>query len=136
MATASDTRAKSAHGVDTHVGRRVRELRKALRLSQQDLARHLDLTFQQVQKYERGLNRISASKLYEIAQVLRVPVAYFFDGYDADEAASSGIGLQSEVNAFLQTAEGVELAHSFLGLRSSDLRKTIMQLLQAMGKVE
>lgn len=68
--------------VDIYVGSRVRQLRKALKISQETLAGHLGLTFQQVQKYEKGTNRISASKLFAIAGVLEVPAAYFFDGLD------------------------------------------------------
>ena len=75
--------------VDVHVGRRVRLRRKELGVSQAWLADRLGLTFQQVQKYERGANRISASKLYQIASVLEVPITYFFEGLD-DPAAPKG----------------------------------------------
>ena len=76
---------ESAHPVDRHVGRRVRERRLALGYRQNDLAQALGLTFQQVQKYESGANRVSASKLWDTAAFLRVGVDYFFEGY-ADEA--------------------------------------------------
>lgn len=82
------------HPIDLHVGARVRTRRKFMGLSQETLATALGLTFQQVQKYERGSNRISASKLYEIAKALKVPVDYLFDGYAEDvmlEAVDSGI---------------------------------------------
>ncbi|HEX7799284.1 MAG TPA: helix-turn-helix transcriptional regulator, partial [Asticcacaulis sp.] len=72
--------------VDLHVGARVRMRRKFLGMSQEGLAETIDLTFQQVQKYERGSNRISASKLWEIAKALKAPVAYFFEGYGENEA--------------------------------------------------
>ena len=87
---------KSPNPVDIHVGGRVRLRRRMLGLSQERLAGALGLTFQQVQKYERGSNRISASKLYEIARFLSAPVAYFFEGLsdpttapDADSAEDS-----------------------------------------------
>ena len=84
------------NAVDEHVGRRVRSRRKLVRLSQAQLADELGLTFQQVQKYERGANRISASKLFMIARVLEVPVSYFFDGLlNPDGSPSNLAGAQS-----------------------------------------
>lgn len=80
----------SIHPVDLHVGRRVRDLRKTLGVSQGRLADALGLTFQQVQKYERGTNRISASKLWDIARALKVDVAYFFHGLPDPEAPGDG----------------------------------------------
>ena len=72
--------------IDLHVGARIRMRRRLLGVSQERLAEALGLTFQQVQKYERGANRVSASKLYEIARTLQTPVTYFFDGLaDAGE---------------------------------------------------
>ncbi len=83
----SDTQ-RSPNPVDTHVGQRVRTRRRLLGISQERLAEALGLTFQQVQKYERGANRISASKLYEIARFLASPVSYFFEGLTDPTAAS------------------------------------------------
>src|SRR5271170_2236566 len=80
---------RSPNPIDVHVGLQVRLRRKELKISQEKLAESLGLTFQQVQKYERGANRISASKLYEIARALRAPVSYFFDGL-ADPASETG----------------------------------------------
>src|ERR1700750_3211772 len=71
---------RAPNPIDIHVGLQVRLRRKELKISQEKLAETLDLTFQQVQKYERGANRISASKLYEIARTLRVPIGWFFEG--------------------------------------------------------
>ena len=105
-----------ANSVDGHVGARVRLRRKALGLSQQVLADELALTFQQVQKYERGTNRISASKLYEISRTLGVPVAFFFEGLaakDADETADAGAQLPVDL---VNTPGGIELASAFLRL--------------------
>ena len=83
---ASSDPARSPNPIDIHVGLQVRLRRKALKISQEKLAEALGLTFQQVQKYERGANRISASKLYEIARALRVSIAWFFEGL-SDPAA-------------------------------------------------
>ena len=82
--TRSAVRASAA---DRHVGGRIRERRVMLGLSQQQLAQMIGVTYQQAHKYERGLNRISAGRLYEIAQVLNVPVSWFFEGLTADSAA-------------------------------------------------
>src|SRR5215469_8862995 len=101
--------------VDLHVGARIRMRRRMQSVSQEKLAEALGLTFQQVQKYERGANRVSASKLYEIAATLKAPVAYFFEGLaDPADEIGEGLGLltsdEQSVHAFLMTTEGLELA--------------------------
>ncbi len=78
-----------AHAVDVHVGRRLRELRKAANLSQTDVATALGLSFQQVQKYERGSNRISASKLHEASKLLGVTIAAFYTGLSPEDGGPS-----------------------------------------------
>ena len=134
MRTVKDPRAERAHHIDIHAGTRVRTRRKALKISQQELAKHLNLTFQQVQKYERGSNRISASKLFEIAQVLQVPVAYFFEGYPTDGTASHvPASPQAEVHEFLRTAEAMDLGTAFLGIPSTEQRRRILDLMRAMA---
>ena len=95
-----------ADPIDIHVGARIRDRRKALKLSQSDLGDHLDLTFQQVQKYERGANRVSASMLYKAAAKLKVDIGFFFaglDAYDTDPAAAD-----RDVVAFLRDPVGRE----------------------------
>jgi transcriptional regulator with XRE-family HTH domain len=78
-----------SHPVDVHVGRKLKQIRTMRRLSQTDVARELDLSFQQIQKYEIGSNRIAASRLYELSKILDVPTSYFFEGLDADASDSS-----------------------------------------------
>ena len=78
-----------SHPVDVHVGRKLKQIRTIRRLSQTDVARQLNLSFQQIQKYEIGSNRIAASRLYDLAQVLDVPTSYFFEGLDAPEDSST-----------------------------------------------
>ena len=96
-------------------------------------------TFQQVQKYERGANRVSASKLYEIAAALRAPVAYFFDGL-ADPASDLGADHmpsdEHTVHAFLMTAEGLELAKLFPGLPRGRVRRRFLDLLRALAGID
>ncbi len=134
MRTVKDPRAERAHHIDVHAGTRVRLRRKALKISQQELAKHLNLTFQQVQKYERGSNRISASKLFEIAQVLQVPVAYFFEGYHQEGAtAPAHTSPQAAVHEFLRSAEAIDLGTAFLGIQSPEQRRRILDLMRAMA---
>ncbi len=134
MRTVKDPRAQRAHHIDIHVGARVRTRRKALKISQQELAGHLNLTFQQVQKYERGSNRISASKLFEIAQVLQVPVAFFFEGYHAEGTQTvDHANPQAAVHDFLRSAEAIDLGMAFLGIQSPEQRRRVLDLMRAMG---
>ena len=124
--------------VDLHVGARVRMRRKFLGMSQEGLAETIDLTFQQVQKYERGSNRISASKLFEIARALKVPVAYFFEGYGAGEGMEGFSESESEqfVHGFLMTTEGIELAEAFPRIRNAKHRRRILELVRALAEGE
>jgi transcriptional regulator with XRE-family HTH domain len=105
-------------------------------VSQEKLAEALGLTFQQVQKYERGANRVSASKLYEIAAHLRTPVAYFFEGLADPTTESHGVeagpSAEQTVHAFLMTAEGLELASLFPRVPRGRLRRRVLDLLRAV----
>jgi len=125
--------------VDLHVGARIRLRRRMQGVSQEKLAEALGLTFQQVQKYERGANRVSASKLYEIAAALRAPVSYFFDGL-ADPASETGdqqcASNEQTVHTFLMTAEGLELARLFPGLTRGRVRRRFLDLMRALADVD
>jgi transcriptional regulator with XRE-family HTH domain len=118
--------------VDLHVGARVRMRRKLLGVSQEKLAGALGLTFQQVQKYERGSNRISASKLFEIARFLEVPPAYFFDGLSTDVRKARGAPAEQSVHQFLMTPEGVELA-TLLPKLHSKYRRRVLELVRTLA---
>ncbi|OHB41384.1 MAG: transcriptional regulator [Phenylobacterium sp. RIFCSPHIGHO2_01_FULL_70_10] len=122
--------------VDVHVGRRGRLRRKELGVSQAWLADRLGLTFQQVQKYERGANRISASKLYQIASVLEVPITYFFEGLD-DPAAPKGAryahAFTGVVEELLSQPNGPELAEAFLSIRRRSVRRGLAELARAIA---
>ncbi|MDB5440817.1 MAG: Cro/Cl family transcriptional regulator [Caulobacteraceae bacterium] len=122
--------------VDLHVGARVRLRRRALGMSQEDLANDLGLTFQQIQKYERGANRISASKLYDIACSLSSPLAYFFEGL-ADPAAEGGEGADTadfDFRAFMMTSEGVELARLFPAISRARVRRRLLDLVRSLAE--
>ena len=73
---------KAPHPIDIHVGQRLKQQRKLQGISQENLAKQLGITFQQIQKYENGTNRISASKLYELSQILKTPIQFFFENYE------------------------------------------------------
>jgi len=124
--------------VDLHVGARIRMRRKILGVSQERLADDLGLTFQQVQKYERGANRVSASKLYEIARSLQSSVSYFFEGLadptDADGMAETGS--EQFVHDFLMTPEGLELAGLFPRIAKTKVRRRILDLVRSMADEE
>jgi transcriptional regulator with XRE-family HTH domain len=127
---------RSPNPVDLHVGARVRMRRKFLGMSQEGLAETIELTFQQVQKYERGANRISASKLYEISKALKAPVAYFFEGYGESEGLVGFSESESEqfVHGFLMTTEGIELAEAFPRIKSPKHRRKILDLVRALAE--
>jgi transcriptional regulator with XRE-family HTH domain len=121
--------------VDAHVGARVRARRNALGITQQQLADQLGVTFQQVQKYERGVNRISASKLYETARALQAPVASFFDGLGEGSPVDDTGGSLAAEKAVLDlavTEEGRELAATFARLRRARVRRRILDLIRCV----
>ncbi|TNE58784.1 MAG: XRE family transcriptional regulator [Alphaproteobacteria bacterium] len=128
--------------VDIHVGQRVKIRRKSLKLTQAELGEVLGLTFQQVQKYERGANRISASKLFLIAHTLDVPVAFFFEGLDGNleanalkEESKAYDGQTTEgVLRFAGSMEGLELNSAFAAITHSETRKYLVSLFEAIAE--
>ena len=116
------------HSVDAHVGNRIRTRRKLRGLGQVALAQRIGVTFQQIQKYEMGANRVSASKLYDIARALQTPVAWFFEGLNLETDAAGDNADMSElavVDSFLRTPEGVELVKFFPRLTHRERRGLI-----------
>ena len=126
---------RTPNPVDIHVGARVRMRRKMKGVSQEVLANQLKLTFQQVQKYERGSNRISASKLYEIAKALETPVAWFFEGL-ADTTGAEG-GVAETPSAFMHeamsTPESGDLLSAFGKIRRRRMRKRLVELVRTIA---
>ncbi|MDB5458069.1 MAG: transcriptional regulator, family [Caulobacter sp.] len=133
-----DTEGRRPNPVDLHVGARVRMRRKLLGVSQEQLADSLGLTFQQVQKYERGANRVSASKLYEIARALQSSVSFFFEGLadplDGADGDDAGQEAQRILQDFLTTPEGLELAEAFPKISRGKVRRQILDLVRAMAE--
>jgi transcriptional regulator with XRE-family HTH domain len=116
--------------VDVRFGHRMRARRMMLGLSQSELGAALDVTFQQVQKYERGINRVSASALEELAATLRVPITYFFDGHPAENGQGDRSGM--DLTAFLATPEGFALCTAFQHIGSKAMRSAVINLLQGL----
>ena len=123
--------ADPAHPVDLYVGARLRIRRKVMGLSQTQVADALGITFQQIQKYERGSNRISASKLYDAAKLLQAPVSYFFEGLDETDGGHDG-GFAQRMTQLVSTPEGLELAGLFPHLEDRRLRRRVVDLVRAM----
>ena len=122
--------------IDVAVGARIRIRRRWLGFSQTQLANALGITFQQVQKYERGANRVSASKLYEIATTLHAPISYFFDGLDdptGGGAPSASGDDEQTVHAFLMTSEGLDLARGFTRIPRGRVRRRLLELIRALA---
>ena len=125
--------------VDIHVGKRVRLRRTLLGISQEKLGRAINLTFQQVQKYERGTNRIGSSRLYQLSQVLDIPVSYFFDDLPIEITARKSPGLTDiKVASFegdpLVKRETLELVRAYYRITDPSARKRVFELVKAVAK--
>ena len=131
---------KSPNPIDKHVGSRVRMRRMMISMSQEKLGDQLGITFQQIQKYEKGTNRIGASRLQHIANVLGVPVAFFFEGAPTLQAGGSGAFSESPspayVSDFLATSDGLALVKSFMRVKDAKVRRRIVDLVEAMTAEE
>ena len=129
----------SSNMIDAYVGARLRMRRVMLGMSQSALGKHLGVTFQQIQKYEKGANRISASRLQQTARVLEVSPSYFFEGAPAQQANAGGLpedSQQSYVVDFLATAEGVHLNRAFLRIADPKVRRRIVDLVVSLAAPE
>jgi transcriptional regulator with XRE-family HTH domain len=128
---------KAPDPIDRHVGSRVRMRRMMLKMSQETLGDLLGLTFQQVQKYEKGTNRIGASRLQQISHILQVPVAFFFEGAPNQPAPRDGDAPSpSFVSEFLATAEGLALTKAFMRIKSPKMRRRIVDLVEEIAGKE
>ena len=114
--------------VDQHVGNRVRMRRMKLGMSQEKLGHALGLTFQQVQKYEKGTNRMGSSRLQQVANILEVPVTFFFEGAPGQTKPDGKSPLSNYVSDFLATADGLALAKAFMRIKDAKIRRSIVNL--------
>jgi transcriptional regulator with XRE-family HTH domain len=124
--------------VDVHVGNRIRMRRMLIGMSQEKLGERLGLTFQQVQKYEKGTNRVSASRLFHVAQVLGVPVQFFYEDLPvgAENASATGFAESAEqavITNFLNSAEGLQLNRAFHQISDSDVRRRVVELVKSIA---
>ena len=127
---------KAPNPIDKHVGSRVRMRRMMLSMSQEKLGGALGLTFQQVQKYEKGTNRIGASRLQQISHILQVPVAFFFEGATTFHPQSDGTReapSPTYVADFLATSDGLALTKAFMEIKEPKLRRRIVDLVEEIA---
>lgn len=124
------------HPVDVHVGKRIRHRRWMVGMTQQQLAEKVGIKFQQIQKYETGMNRVSASRLWDIAEALAVPVAFFFEGMDAAAAAPvADTGSEDSVPAdILADKEALELVRSYYAIPENQ-RRRLFELARVLSDV-
>ena len=133
---------KAADSIDAHIGSRVRLRRMMVSVSQEQLGEALGVTFQQVQKYEKGLNRIGAGRLYRISQILKTEIGYFYEGLPVLNGAAALNGLQVSIEAdaetaalmhFLSTSEGNSLTRAFTRIDDSATRRRLVELVRTIA---
>jgi transcriptional regulator with XRE-family HTH domain len=126
---------KEPNATDVHVGRRMRMRRLMMHMSQEVFAAELGVTFQQVQKYEKGVNRVSASRLQQAAQILQVPVQFFFEGLPKTETGSKSREETSYllISDLLSSPDGIALAKGFMQIENRTLRRHIVKLVTQIG---
>lgn len=129
---------KTPNPIDIHVGNRVRMRRMLVGMSQEKLGDALGLTFQQVQKYEKGANRVSASRLYQMATTLGVPIQFFFDDMPISAQTQNDTGMAEGDSAavlmdFLNSSEGFQLGRAFSSIQDATVRKRILDLVKSIS---
>jgi transcriptional regulator with XRE-family HTH domain len=128
---------KQANPIDGQVGNRVRLRRMLIGMSQERLGEMLGLTFQQVQKYEKGVNRIGAGRLFEVSRILGVPIDYFYEGVAGQAAEGGGFsepGATPPVMEFVSSGEGLQLSLAFMKIKDPKLRKRVLDLVKQMAE--
>ncbi|MGF1561841.1 MAG: helix-turn-helix domain-containing protein [Geminicoccaceae bacterium] len=147
------------HPIDVYVGKRLRARRTLIGMSQERLADELGITFQQIQKYERGANRVGSSRLFEVARVLGVPVAYFFEAYESNQLSLDGsfqlqqaprLGLADEAATFVGPGEEtappadiefdkrqtLELVRAYQRLHNPELKRRVFDMVKALASLD
>ena len=131
---------KAIEASDVQVGQRIKHQRKLMRMSLTTLGEKLGITYQQVQKYESGGNRVSASRLQAAATIFGVPIGYFFAGDDGEfagpgtgNAADAGVVSPQAIKAFLQSTEGQRLNKAFVRIENADTRRRLIVLIEGLG---
>ncbi len=123
--------------IDVHVGSRVRLRRTMQGMSQEKLGEHLGITFQQIQKYEKGANRIGASRLQQISTILSTPISFFFEGApDPQGHATAGLAEAASTNYvvdFLSSSEGLQLNKAFVRVKDPKVRRKLVELIKTLA---
>ena len=127
---------KAANPVDAHVGHRIRLRRMLVGMSQQHLGELLGLTFKQIQKYEKGINRISAGRLFEVAGILGVPIGFFFDDVGTKASDIEKHEESSPVMEFLSSRDGRQLRLAFVRIVDADVRRHILEFVRSVADVQ
>jgi transcriptional regulator with XRE-family HTH domain len=127
---------KQANPIDIQVGNRVRIRRMLIGMSQERLGDLLGLTFQQVQKYEKGVNRIGAGRLFEMSRILNVPVDFFYEGVNAQSAQPGTDGEGAPVMEFVSSGEGMQLSLAFMKIKDGKVRKRVLDLVKSLADEE
>ena len=128
---------KQANPIDIQVGNRVRIRRMLIGMSQERLGDLLGLTFQQVQKYEKGVNRIGAGRLFEMSRILNVPVDFFYEGVNAHTGqAGAADGESAPVMEFVSSGEGLQLSLAFMKIKDAKVRKRVLDLVKSLAEEE
>jgi transcriptional regulator with XRE-family HTH domain len=128
------TAKRSPHAIDRHVGNRVRMRRKMQGMTQEKLGDALGLTFQQVQKYEKGTNRIGAGRLQHIASIQQVPISFFFEGAPGSSSSVLEDGPSSAyVSDFYATSDGLALTKAYMRIQNAKLRRCIVELVKQIA---
>ena len=135
-----ETQGRKPNPVDVHVGSRVRYRRMIIGMSQEKLGEKMNLTFQQIQKYEKGTNRIGASRLFQLSKILEVPVGYFFEDAFANSAPSHAMPGMREPEQeavlldFLNSREGLDLNRAFAKIHDPKVRRRVIDLVRALSE--
>jgi transcriptional regulator with XRE-family HTH domain len=130
---------KQANPIDVQVGNRVRLRRMLVGMSQEKLGEMLGLTFQQVQKYEKGVNRIGAGRLFQVANILGVPISYFYEDVperDAEGSMPANDYATPPVMEFLSSGEGLQLALAFMRIKEPKVRRRVLDLVKSLSDEE
>jgi transcriptional regulator with XRE-family HTH domain len=127
---------KQANPIDAQVGNRVRLRRMLIGMSQERLGELLGLTFQQVQKYEKGVNRIGAGRLFEVSRILGVPIDYFYEGANGQIVGGQSHGAQQNappIMEFVSSGEGMQLSLAFMRIKDPRVRKRMLELVKSLA---
>lgn len=136
-AAKTTVKSNGPHPIDVHVGARVKLRRMILGMSQETLGKALGLTFQQIQKYEKGVNRIGASRIFELSNLLDVPIQYFYNDYGDTIGGERGAAAAGDMFMNLvNSPEGVQLCRSFSEINDPQVKKRVLDLVKSIAETE